>query len=116
MLLWRRGVGIRKQFEFFAKLQGLSQEEASQETEKALGEVNLLEKSEEGPDSLSHGMRKRASLAQAFLGNPELILLDEPTAGLDPVTTQKVRELVLKKAKGDDHHQFTQLGRTSGSL
>ena len=96
----RRGVGIRKQFEFFAKLQGLSQEEASQETEKALGEVDLLEKSEEGPDSLSHGMRKRASLAQAFLGNPELILLDEPTAGLDPVTTQKVRELVLKKAEG----------------
>ena len=69
MLLCARGVGIRKQFEFFAKLQGLSQEEASQEAEKVLSEVDLLEKSDEGPDSLSHGMRKRASLAQAFLGN-----------------------------------------------
>ena len=83
----RRGVSIIKQFEFFAKLQGLSPKEASAEAEKALGEVDLLEKADEGPDSLSHGMRKRASLAQSFIGNPELILLDEPTAGLDPVTT-----------------------------
>jgi ABC-2 type transport system ATP-binding protein len=96
----RRGVSIIKQFEFFAKLQGLSTKEASEEAEKALGEVDLLEKAGEGPDSLSHGMRKRASLAQSFIGNPELILLDEPTAGLDPVTTQKVRELVLRKAEG----------------
>ena len=96
----RKGVSIRKQFEFFAKLQGLSPETASEEAEKVLAEVDLLEKSVEGPDSLSHGMRKRASLAQSFIGNPELILLDEPTAGLDPVTTQKVRELVLRKAKG----------------
>ena len=56
-------------------------------------------------------MRKRASLAQALSWKSELILLDEPTAGLDPVTTQKVRELVLKKAEGRDHHQFTQLGQ-----
>ena len=96
----RKGVSIRKQFEFFAKLQGLSPEAAAEETERALSDVDLLEKSNEGPDSLSHGMRKRASLAQAFIGNPELILLDEPTAGLDPVTTQKVRELVLQKAEG----------------
>ena len=117
----RRGVGIRKQFEFFAKLQGLSQEEASQEAEKALGsEVDLLEKSDEGPDSLSHGMRKRASLAQAFLGNPELILLDEPTAGLDPVTTQKVRELVLEKAEGRtiiiSSHNLTELQEACDSV
>lgn len=96
----RKGVSIRKQFEFFAKLQGLSPEEALKEAEQALSDVDLLEKSNEGPDSLSHGMRKRASLAQTFLGNPELILLDEPTAGLDPVTTRKVRELILDKAKG----------------
>jgi ABC-2 type transport system ATP-binding protein len=96
----RKGVSIRKQFEFFAKLQGLSSEAAAEEAEVALREVDLLEKSGEGPDSLSHGMRKRASLAQTFIGNPELILLDEPTAGLDPVTTQKVRELIQKKAKG----------------
>ena len=96
----RKGVSIRRQFEFFAKLQGLSPKTASEEAEKVLAEVDLLEKSVEGPDSLSHGMRKRASLAQSFIGNPELILLDEPTAGLDPVTTQKVRELVLRKAEG----------------
>ncbi|MBT3469915.1 MAG: ATP-binding cassette domain-containing protein, partial [Opitutae bacterium] len=54
----RKGVSIRKQFEFFAKLQGLSPEAAAEETERALSEVDLLEKSNEGPDSLSHGMRK----------------------------------------------------------
>ena len=96
----RRGTSIKKQFEFFARLQGFSSSKASEEAEKVLQSVDLLEKKDDVPDTLSHGMRKRASLAQAFIGNPELILLDEPTAGLDPVTTHKVRELVKKEAAG----------------
>jgi len=44
--------------------------------------------------SLSHGMIKRLGVAQAFLGSPEVILLDEPTAGLDPANARQVRDLV----------------------
>ena len=115
-----KGVNIRKQFEFFAKLQGFSPAEAAEEAQTALESVDLLDKAEEVPDSLSHGMRKRASLAQTFIGNPELILLDEPTAGLDPVTTHKVRELVLRKAVGRtiviSSHNLAELQETCNSV
>ena len=115
-----KGVNIRKQFEFFAKLQGFSPAEAAQEAKTALESVDLLDKTEEVPESLSHGMRKRASLAQAFIGNPELILLDEPTAGLDPITTHKVRELVLRKAVGRtiviSSHNLAELQETCNSV
>ena len=115
-----KGVNIRKQFEFFAKLQGFSPTEATEEAQTALESVDLLDKAEEVPDSLSHGMRKRASLAQAFIGNPELILLDEPTAGLDPVTTHKVRELVLRKAVDRtiviSSHNLAELQETCNSV
>jgi ABC-2 type transport system ATP-binding protein len=47
--------------------------------------------------SLSHGMAKRVALAQAFLGEPEVVLLDEPTAGLDPRVAFEVRQLVAAK-------------------
>jgi ABC-2 type transport system ATP-binding protein len=47
--------------------------------------------------SLSHGMAKRVAIAQAFLGQPELVLLDEPTAGLDPRVAWEVRQLITTK-------------------
>ncbi len=49
--------------------------------------------------ALSHGMAKRVQLAQALLGNPDVVLLDEPTAGLDPRSAYEVRQLI-KKRKG----------------
>jgi ABC-type multidrug transport system ATPase subunit len=47
--------------------------------------------------ALSHGMAKRVALAQAFLGDPEVVLLDEPTAGLDPKVAFEVRQLIAEK-------------------
>ena len=44
--------------------------------------------------SLSHGMVKRLGIAQAFLGEPEVILLDEPTSGLDPANVRQIRDLI----------------------
>lgn len=53
------------------------------------------------PTSLSGGMQKRVGLVRAMMMNPEIILYDEPTAGLDPYNTRKIQDLILRlKAKG----------------
>ena len=56
--------------------------------------VLLADAAEKTPETLSHGMLKRIAIAQAFLGAPELVLLDEPTAGLDPATASAMKNLI----------------------
>lgn len=49
--------------------------------------------------TLSGGMRQRLLIAQAFLGNPQIILMDEPTVGLDPAQRDTIREIIKENAK-----------------
>ncbi|BFL83480.1 hypothetical protein LFREDSHE_19300 [Shewanella baltica] len=80
---------IVSQLSFFARLQGMGVEQARQEAIRVLTLVDLADVAEQKPPSLSHGMSKRVSIAQALIGSPELVLLDEPTAGLDPANAKK---------------------------
>ncbi len=80
-----------------ARLQGLSADEARCAAKRALEEVDLADRAKASIRSLSHGMRKRLMAAQCFLGDPELILLDEPMNGLDPEAAMKFRQLILSK-------------------
>lgn len=74
-----------KSFLFYiAQLKGIPRREARVQIPKLLEVVNLKENGHQRMDSLSGGMRQRALLAQALLGEPEVVILDEPTAGLDP--------------------------------
>ncbi|SQH76390.1 ABC transporter, ATP-binding protein [Shewanella benthica] len=82
------------QFTLFGTLQGLTQIQAKAEGLRVLSLVGLSDVVEQKPTALSHGMSKRACIAQALIGSPQLVLLDEPTAGLDPVNAKVVRELV----------------------
>jgi ABC-type multidrug transport system ATPase subunit len=92
--LFQANVPVREQLEFFCRLQGMTAEQAKGETRRVLELVGLLEVEKKNARSLSHGMTKRLGIAQAFLGQPELVILDEPTAGLDPANASSVRQLV----------------------
>ena len=85
---------VLKQLLFFCQLQGISKSQALMEADRVLELVGLSQSKHVKPQELSHGMRKRIAIAQALLGQPELILLDEPTAGLDPVNARAIRKLI----------------------
>nr|WP_283165609.1 ABC transporter ATP-binding protein [Shewanella litorisediminis] len=85
---------VGEQLTFFASLQGFSGKEARREAERVLELVQLREATPHKPTALSHGMGKRVAIAQALIGTPQLVLLDEPTAGLDPANARAVRELI----------------------
>jgi ABC-2 type transport system ATP-binding protein len=87
-------IPIRESLAFLGTLQGMRRTEAGAEAERVLEIVGLGERSDARAATLSHGMAKRAALAQALMGSPELILLDEPTAGLDPRSAHNVRSLM----------------------
>jgi ABC-type multidrug transport system ATPase subunit len=77
----------------------MSYDEAKKSAEAVLTEVEGLDWWKTRCGALSHGMAKRVGLAQALLGNPRVVLLDEPTAGLDPRIAYGVRQIV-KSRKG----------------
>ena len=81
---------------YLARLQGFSGKAAKDEAARVLALVGLSKWGKVRAQGLSHGMAKRVGLAQAFIGHPEVVLLDEPTAGLDPKSAHSVRELILE--------------------
>lgn len=78
---------------------GLQRSEMHELVEQALESVDLTEAREKMPAELSGGMRKRAGLARTLILNPEIILYDEPTTGLDPYTSREISELIVRIQK-----------------
>jgi len=89
---------VGRQLRLFAKLQGMRRVEAHKDVDRVLECVDLAESIKARPGDLSHGMRKRISIAQALLGSPELVLLDEPTAGIDPPNAKLIRDLIRQQS------------------
>ncbi|KUK13416.1 MAG: ABC transporter ATP-binding protein [Synergistetes bacterium] len=82
------------------KLLKLSEEEIRQRVELALERVGLQGVENLYPEELSGGMRKRVAFARAVVAMPKVLFLDEPTTGLDPVTSATIDELIVNLKKG----------------
>lgn len=85
---------------YMAALKGIPKKQMKEEIRRVLDYVNLTEAANESIGAYSGGMKQRILIAQAILGNPKLLILDEPTAGLDPKERVRIREKI-KALSGD---------------
>lgn len=89
--LWDR-LTVRMNLVTYARLYGLSR--PGETVERALGIVGLADRVRDVAGTLSKGLRQRLALARALIHDPPIVLLDEPTAGLDPSSARHVRDLI----------------------
>ncbi len=89
---------IEKFMWYMASLKGLKKDDAARQIAKVLEAVELADIPNRKISALSGGMKQRLALAQAVLGDPEILILDEPTAGLDPKQRIAVRNFIAKIA------------------
>ena len=84
---------------YLAALKGIKKEKIESEVERVLDLVELSEQADQKLGGFSGGMKQRVLIAQALLGNPKLLILDEPTAGLDPKQRVITRNLISRLSK-----------------
>uniref|UniRef100_A0A3P9AZG2 P-type phospholipid transporter n=1 Tax=Maylandia zebra TaxID=106582 RepID=A0A3P9AZG2_9CICH len=85
---------------FYARLKGLSEEKVKAEMEQIVNDVGLPHKRKSRTSTLSGGMQRKLSVALAFVGGSKVVILDEPTAGVDPYARRGIWDLLLKYRQG----------------
>ncbi len=92
------GFTLERFLYYMAALKGMSKEDAGRDIARLLPLVNLEESRHKRLGAFSGGMKQRALIAQAMLGDPKVVILDEPTAGLDPKERIRIRNLISEVA------------------
>jgi len=98
-ILWDN-LSAKQHLELFGSIKGLPKESISTEADKRLEEVRLTQSANQRAGAFSGGMKRRLSVAIALIGNPEVVYLDEPTTGMDPINRRHVWD-VIEAAKQD---------------
>ncbi len=94
-----RYLNPRETLDFYGKLFGLPRRVRRERAEALLEMVGLKAVASRSVGTFSKGMARRIGLAQALINDPDLLILDEPTTGLDPIGTRQIKDLILKLAK-----------------
>ncbi len=89
----------RELLDIYGRMYGMTKEERGKQVPKLLDMVGLRERGNDLVGTYSKGMQQRLGMAQALLGEPELVILDEPGLGLDPVGMVEVREIMKEMGK-----------------
>jgi ABC-2 type transport system ATP-binding protein len=97
-VIWER-LTCREQLVFVGQLYGLRTVEAGRKADSLLEALDLTEKANAQGRTLSGGMKRRLNLAMALVHDPQIVVLDEPEAGLDPQSRVKVREFIQSLAR-----------------
>eukprot|EP01099_Mayorella_cantabrigiensis_P008065 TRINITY_DN7427_c0_g1_i1.p1 TRINITY_DN7427_c0_g1~~TRINITY_DN7427_c0_g1_i1.p1 ORF type:complete len:285 (+),score=50.59 TRINITY_DN7427_c0_g1_i1:164-1018(+) len=98
-VLWNELTG-RQHLTIFAIVKGTPIAEVETEVERRLAQVSLVSAADQRTEHYSGGMRRRLSVAIAFIGNPSIVFLDEPTTGMDPISRRQVWEIIKEAKKG----------------
>jgi ABC-2 type transport system ATP-binding protein len=85
----------RENLEYFASLYGCNKKEAKRRAEDIIKRLDLTEKADELVEKFSTGMKQKVALGKALIPNAPVVLLDEPTLGLDPQSALNLREIIL---------------------
>ena len=93
-----RYLNARETLDFYGRLFGLPAKVRKMRIEALLDMVGLKAVANRAVGTFSKGMARRIGLAQALINDPDLLILDEPTTGLDPIGTRQIKDLVLKLA------------------
>ncbi|XP_023324416.1 ATP-binding cassette sub-family A member 9 [Eurytemora carolleeae] len=90
----------REHLQYFGRIRGIEEENLEEEVESILKDIDLLDKGDSRTDKLSGGQKRKLSVGIALIGDPKLIFLDEPTAGVDPYSRRHLWNILKKRKEG----------------